>query len=74
MGFFLLMGWRGLVGAEVGVLDATEGKAEDDVLVWLRRLPPLVASLGNRRVHVVADLVSGEPELGRGSDGGGRLG
>ena len=38
-----------------------EDDAEDDVLVF-------------RRVHVVAQLVSGEPELGLEADGGGGLG
>jgi hypothetical protein len=43
---------------------ALRGEVVDDGLVWLRLLPPLVAPLGNRRVHVVAQLVGGEPELG----------
>ena len=38
-----------------------EDEAEDDVLVF-------------RRVHVVAQLVGGEPELGLEADGGGGLG
>ena len=38
-----------------------EDEAEDDVLVF-------------RRVHVVAELVGGEPELGLEADGGGGLG
>ena len=56
------------------MLDAAEGEAEDDALIWLRRLPPLVASLDNRRVHIVAQLVGGEPELGLKANGGGGLG
>ena len=38
-----------------------EDEAKDDVLVF-------------RRVHVVAQLISGEPELGLEADGGGGLG
>jgi hypothetical protein len=38
-----------------------EDEAEDDVLVF-------------RRVHVVAEFVGGEPELGLETDGGGGLG
>ena len=38
-----------------------EDQPEDDVLVF-------------RRVHVVAQFVGGEPELGLEADGGGRLG
>jgi len=58
-----------------GVGDVFEDdEAEDDVLVWLRLLPPLVAVLGNRRVHVVAELVGGEPEFGFEAEFGGGVG
>ena len=56
-----------------------EDEAEDDVLVLIRASAlTLRAAYGSlcrsapiRRVHVVAELVGGEPKLGLEADGGG---
>jgi len=49
---------------------ALRGEVVDDMPIWPRLLRPLGAPLGNRRVHVVAELVGGEPKLGLKADGG----